>query len=62
MECALRQSAVAEEAADDFGAFVVADREREVNATIDDAVKFADESPEPSMDELGKGVYASEKK
>ena len=36
--------------------------EREVNATIDDAVKFADESPEPSMDELGKGVYASEDK
>src|SRR5271156_1646471 len=36
--------------------------EREVAATIDDAVKFADESPEPSMDELGKGVYASENK
>jgi pyruvate dehydrogenase E1 component alpha subunit len=34
--------------------------EREVAATIDDAVKFADESPEPSMDTLGKGVYASE--
>jgi pyruvate dehydrogenase E1 component alpha subunit len=36
--------------------------EHEVAATIDDAVKFADESPEPSMDELGKGVYASEDK
>src|SRR5277367_1914934 len=36
--------------------------ENEVVATIDDAVKFADESPEPSMDELGKGVYASEDK
>jgi pyruvate dehydrogenase E1 component alpha subunit len=36
--------------------------ENEVAATIDDAVKFADESPEPSMDELGKGVYASEDK
>jgi pyruvate dehydrogenase E1 component alpha subunit len=36
--------------------------ENEVVATIDDAVKFADESPEPSMDELGKGVYASDDK
>jgi pyruvate dehydrogenase E1 component alpha subunit len=36
--------------------------ENEVAATIDDAIKFADESPEPSMDELGKGVYASEDK
>src|ERR1700688_1852232 len=36
--------------------------ENEVAATIDDAVKFADESPEPSMDELGKGVYASDDK
>src|SRR5580692_2233214 len=36
--------------------------ENEVAATIDDAVKFADESPEPSMDQLGKGVYASEDK
>jgi pyruvate dehydrogenase E1 component alpha subunit len=34
--------------------------DEEVNATIDDAVKFADESPEPSLDTLGKGVYASE--
>ena len=34
--------------------------DEEVSATIDDAVKFADESPEPSLDELGKGVYASE--
>jgi pyruvate dehydrogenase E1 component alpha subunit len=32
----------------------------EVAATIDDAIKFADESPEPSLDNLGKGVYASE--
>jgi pyruvate dehydrogenase E1 component alpha subunit len=36
--------------------------ENEVVSTIDDAIKFADESPEPSMDELGKGVYASEDK
>jgi pyruvate dehydrogenase E1 component alpha subunit len=36
--------------------------ENEVATTIDDAVKFADESPEPSMDELGKGVYASDDK
>jgi pyruvate dehydrogenase E1 component alpha subunit len=36
--------------------------ESEVAAAIDDAIKFADESPEPSMDELGKGVYASEDK
>ena len=34
--------------------------DREVAATIEDAVKFADESPEPSMDTLGKGVYATE--
>jgi pyruvate dehydrogenase E1 component subunit alpha len=34
--------------------------DREVAAAIDDAVKFADESPEPSLDELGKGVYAEE--
>jgi pyruvate dehydrogenase E1 component alpha subunit len=25
---------------------------------IEEAVKFADESPEPSVDELGKGIYA----
>ncbi|HEY6418934.1 MAG TPA: pyruvate dehydrogenase (acetyl-transferring) E1 component subunit alpha [Candidatus Binataceae bacterium] len=31
--------------------------EKEVEAVVDDAVKFADESPEPSLDELGKGVY-----
>jgi pyruvate dehydrogenase E1 component alpha subunit len=31
--------------------------EKEVAAVVDDAVKFADESPEPSLDELGKGVY-----
>jgi TPP-dependent pyruvate/acetoin dehydrogenase alpha subunit len=31
--------------------------DREVNATIDDAVKFAEESPEPKVDELGKYVY-----
>ena len=36
--------------------------DQEESALVDDAVKFADESPEPSMDELGKGVYASEKK
>jgi pyruvate dehydrogenase E1 component alpha subunit len=29
----------------------------EVAAVIDDAVKFAEESPEPSLDELGKHVY-----
>ena len=29
----------------------------EVAAVIDDAVKFAEESPEPSLDELGKYVY-----
>lgn len=34
--------------------------DREVETAIEDAVKFAEESPEPSMDELGKGVYASE--
>jgi len=32
--------------------------EAEVARQIDDAVKFADESPEPSVEELGKGVYA----
>jgi pyruvate dehydrogenase E1 component alpha subunit len=31
--------------------------ETEVAAVIDDAVKFAEESPEPSPDELGKYVY-----
>jgi pyruvate dehydrogenase E1 component alpha subunit len=31
--------------------------EQEVDDIIDDAVKFADESPEPSLDELGKYVY-----
>lgn len=36
------------------------DIDREVEAAIEDAVKFAEESPEPSMEELGKGVYASE--
>jgi pyruvate dehydrogenase E1 component alpha subunit len=34
--------------------------EKEVADVIEDAVKFADESPEPSLDELGKGVYAEE--
>jgi pyruvate dehydrogenase E1 component alpha subunit len=29
----------------------------EVAAVIDDAVKFAEESPEPALDELGKHVY-----
>ena len=32
----------------------------EVAAAIDDAVKFAEESPEPALDELGKHVYAEE--
>jgi pyruvate dehydrogenase E1 component alpha subunit len=32
--------------------------EHEVTAVIDDAVKFAEESPEPSIDEIGKHVYA----
>ncbi len=31
--------------------------ESEVEAAIDDAVKFADESPEPALDELTKDVY-----
>ncbi|MGH7934319.1 MAG: pyruvate dehydrogenase (acetyl-transferring) E1 component subunit alpha [Candidatus Binataceae bacterium] len=31
--------------------------EQEVDAVIDDAVKFAEESPAPSLDELGKYVY-----
>lgn len=31
--------------------------EREVAATIEDAVKFADESPEPSIQDLAKDVY-----
>jgi pyruvate dehydrogenase E1 component subunit alpha len=31
--------------------------EKEITAIIDDAVKFAEESPEPSLDELGKYVY-----
>ncbi|HTR61937.1 MAG TPA: pyruvate dehydrogenase (acetyl-transferring) E1 component subunit alpha [Candidatus Binataceae bacterium] len=30
----------------------------EVGKQIDEAVKFADESPEPSVEELGKGIYA----
>ncbi len=34
--------------------------DREVAEAIEDAVKFADESPEPSLDELGKGVYVEE--
>ncbi|MGH7813073.1 MAG: pyruvate dehydrogenase (acetyl-transferring) E1 component subunit alpha [Candidatus Binataceae bacterium] len=34
--------------------------DREVAAQIEDAVKFADESQEPSLDTAGKGVYASE--
>ncbi|HXW84560.1 MAG TPA: pyruvate dehydrogenase (acetyl-transferring) E1 component subunit alpha [Candidatus Binataceae bacterium] len=34
--------------------------EKEVAEQIEDAVKFADESPEPSLDELGKGVYAED--
>jgi len=31
--------------------------EKEIAAIIDDAVRFAEESPEPSLDELGKYVY-----
>jgi pyruvate dehydrogenase E1 component subunit alpha len=31
--------------------------DQEVTEVIDDAVKFAEESPEPSLDELGKYVY-----
>ena len=34
------------------------DIEAAVAREIDEAVKFADESPEPSVDELGKGIYA----
>jgi TPP-dependent pyruvate/acetoin dehydrogenase alpha subunit len=29
----------------------------EVGAVIDDAVKFADESPEPPLEELARNVY-----
>jgi len=32
--------------------------EAAVGREIEEAVKFADESPEPSVDELGKGIYA----
>ncbi len=32
--------------------------EADVAREIEEAVKFADESPEPSVEELGKGVYA----
>jgi len=32
----------------------------EVARIVEEAVKFADESPEPSPDELGKGVYVEE--
>ncbi|HUO04189.1 MAG TPA: pyruvate dehydrogenase (acetyl-transferring) E1 component subunit alpha [Candidatus Binataceae bacterium] len=34
--------------------------DREVTAVVEDAVKFAEESPEPPVTEAGKGVYASE--
>jgi len=34
--------------------------DNEVAATIEDAVKFAEESPEPSLDEIGKYIYANE--
>jgi pyruvate dehydrogenase E1 component alpha subunit len=34
--------------------------EREVVAVIDDAVKFAEESPEPGLETLGKYVYVEE--
>jgi pyruvate dehydrogenase E1 component alpha subunit len=32
--------------------------DKDVTAVIDDAVKFAEESPEPALDEIGKHVYA----
>jgi pyruvate dehydrogenase E1 component alpha subunit len=32
--------------------------EASVAREIEDAIKFADESPEPSVEELGKGIYA----
>jgi len=31
--------------------------DKEVAAAIDDAVKFAEESPEPSLEEIGRHVY-----
>ncbi|MGH7918267.1 MAG: thiamine pyrophosphate-dependent enzyme, partial [Candidatus Binataceae bacterium] len=31
--------------------------ERDVTAVIDDAVKFADESPQPAIEELTRNVY-----
>ena len=34
--------------------------DREVEESIEDAVRFADESPEPALDAAGKGVYAEE--
>ena len=34
--------------------------ERQVAESIEDAVRFADESPEPPLDDLGKGVYIEE--
>ncbi len=34
--------------------------EKEADAVIDDAVKFADESPEPALDTLTKDVYVDE--
>jgi pyruvate dehydrogenase E1 component alpha subunit len=34
--------------------------DKEVADAIDDAVKFAEESPEPALDELGRHVYAEE--
>lgn len=34
--------------------------ERDVNAIIDDAIRFADESPEPPISELTKNVYVEE--
>jgi pyruvate dehydrogenase E1 component subunit alpha len=35
--------------------------DKEIDATIEDAVRFADESPEPPLDELTKNVYVDEK-
>jgi len=33
------------------------DLDQEVTAVLDDAVKFAEESPEPALDTLGRYVY-----
>ena len=38
----------------------LAEIENEVTEVIDDAVKFAEESPEPGIETLGKYVYVEE--